>query len=535
MNRLRAYTEYLLYVGLIFVLVPLAVYAVRRQFTIPGQIILVVGFLALGLYAGLEYQRIIQALTGRQMRYGSNVVLMTVLFIGIVGVIDFMSLRYTKRIDLTANRSFSISEQTAKILDNLEQPVKATAFFVQGGYGREDLETLFKSYASRGRGKFSYEFIDPDAMPTLARQYGLEEGEGSVTVLEYGDRRQKVTGSTESDITSAILKISRDVAKTVYVLQGHGELTPEDTSQQGFSLAKQAMERDNYTVKLLNLSIGPTATVTTTLGLSVPPFLTPTAGTYRSIPADAAAIVIAGPQTPIAEAEWKILSEWLDNGGKLFVLLDALDPSTGLEDALEETWGVRVNDDLVIDLAGAYLGDPGTLVISRGSFSPITKDLRTQIVLPGARSIKLVENPPAGVVHTTLAETSEQSWGETDLANLARGISFDPNTDSRGPCVLGVSAEKDTAGGAKARLVVYGNARVATDRWLQTGSNLEFVVNAVNWLTEDEQLISIRPRPAESRSMFIPPTEGTLVVLGTVIGMPLAVLLVGGIVWLRRR
>ena len=532
MRKLRQSSDLILSLGLIGIFVPLIVYVIRHQFNIFGQAIFVLGFLCLGLYVGLQYPRILRALGGRQVRYGGNALLMTVLFIGIIAIVAFMSQRYFKRIDLTANKSFSISSQTVKVLDNLSRPVKIWGFF--GPYGnRADAETLLKSYQQRGGGKITYEFIDPDTRPTLARQYGLQDGEADVIVLESGDRKQKITGSAESDITSALLKISSDKQKVVYLLTGHGEYSSDGTSQDGILLAKQALERDNYTIKTLNLITGSTPAITSTTGLTV------TGGSgqrqFGAIPADASVLIIAAPQAPIEVGEWQVISQWLTNGGKLYLLVDALDGPTGLEDMLLANWGLAIRDDLVIDPVGAALGDAATLVIQRGSYSPITKDLRAEAILPGARSLQPASDPAQGITVTPLAQTSEQSWGETDLANLNRGVRMDAGKDAAGPLTIALTMVRDAAGGGKSRLAVYGNTRFATDRWFTSGGNQEFFLNAVNWLSEDEQLISIRPRAPEDRTLFIPPTDAKLIAFGVVGGLPLLVLVLGGIVWWRRR
>lgn len=532
LQKIRQNSDFILYLALIFILVPVGTYLWRRQINTYAQAILVIGIVALFVYIYLEHARILGILTGRQARYGGNVFLMSLLFIGIIGVVDFMSTRYSKRIDLTANKTHSISEQSKKVLDNLDRPVKINAFYIPGGSATANVETLLKSYADSGRGKLSYEFIDPDAKPALARQYGLLEGENDVMVLESNDRRQKISGGSESDITNAILKLSQDTPKTVYLLAGHGEHTPDDTGQGGILMARQALEQDNYTVKTLNLSIGPTSTITSTQGITLPGALPDTGRAVGKIPQDASVLIVDAPTTSIPEAEWKVISEWLNNGGKLFLMMDALSGPSGLEDMLAVNWGIKIRNDIVVDLQGAYSGDPSALVIMQGEFSPITKDLRSQIVMPGTRSMDVPANS-SDITYTPVAMSTEQSWGESDVSSA--NVSFDPNKDVRGPVVVAVTAERAAPGGAKSRVAVYGNARFSTDRWLQVGANTEFFVNAVNWLAEDEQLISIRPRQTNQAALFVPPSEASLLTVLSVVGLPLLVLLFGGLVWWRRR
>ena len=151
------------------------------------------------------------------------------------------------------------------------------------------------------------------------------------------------------------------------------------------------------------------------------------------------------------------------------------------------------------------MGDAATLVVRRGSFSPITKDLRADILFPGARS--LVEVTPAqGTTITPLAQSSEQSWGETSLTTLNAGVRYDAGKDAPGPLDIAINF-----------------------------ANSDFFVNSVNWLAQDEQLISIRPTAPTQRTLNVPPGSAQLLSFGVVGGLPLLVLALGTIVWWRRR
>jgi ABC-type uncharacterized transport system involved in gliding motility auxiliary subunit len=545
MQKLRQNSDYILSLGLIGVFVPLIVYLLRHQFNIFGKVVFALGILCLILYIALDYARLLRALGGRQVRYGGNAVLMSVLFIGIIALLVFMSQRYSKRIDLTSSHSFSVSQQTTKVLDNLAQSVKVWAFFGQAD-DKAGTEPLLKSYQAASNGKLTYEFVDPDAHPTQARQYGLATGETGILILESGAKQQKVTGNTESDITSGLLKISSDKQKAVYFLTGHGERAIDDTSGQGLQTAQQALQKDNYIVKTLSLLTGPaitsttnvtaTSALTSTQGVTV----SGSAGTTAprqvgSMPADASVLVITAPQVPIGTGEWQVISQWLENGGKLFLMTDALDGPSGLEDALLANWGVSIRNDLVIDPAASLMGDAATLVVRRGSFSPITKDLKADILFPGARSVVEPQTPPQGETVTPLAQSSEQSWGETSLTTLNAGVRYDAGKDAPGPLDIAISVEKDAPNGAKARLIVSGNARFAIDSAITNFANLDFFVNSVNWLAQDEQLIAIRPTAPTQRTLNVPPGSAQLLSFGVVGGLPLLVLALGTVVWWRRR
>ena len=245
-------------------------------------------------------------------------------------------------------------------------------------------------------------------------------------------------------------------------MSGHGERSSEDTGKGGILMAKQALEKDNYTVKTLNLLAGPD--ITTTTGITVSGGMTGTApvAPVRQHPRRASAIIIMSPQTPMLDGEWQIVSEWLSNGGKLFVLQDAMGSPTGLEDMLLANWGLRTRNDFVIDPDSSFPGRPGHPGGAAWPIQPHHQEYAGRArVLPGTRSIDATQTPPQGTTMTQLGQTTEQSWGETDFTTtVARP---DAGKDAMGPLTVAQTAERDAPGGGKARLALFGNSLFATD------------------------------------------------------------------------
>ena len=140
----------------------------------------------------------------------------------------------------------------------------------------------------------------------------------------------------------------------------------------------------------------------------------------------------------------------------------------------------------------------------------------------------------AGTTFTPLGITTQQSWGETDLASLNTGVRYDAGKDTPGPLTVALTGERD-ASGAKARLALFGNSRFSTDRWITSGGNLDMFVNTVNWLAQDEQLIAIRPVQPQQRTLFVPPSDARFITIGSIALLPLLILGLGAIVWWQRR
>ena len=472
------------------------------------QLLLVVGLVLVALFVYLSPETVRALFTRRQTRYGGNALVMSLALLGILFFVNVWSNSNHKRWDLTQNKEFSLSTQTIAVLKGLTEQIKITGFYVpEQADQRQQVEDLLQEYRYHTN-LLQVEFVDPDQKPGLARQLGISSS--GVLVFQRGEKKQESFAIDEQDITSNILKVSRDVQKTVYFTTGHGERDPESSDPDNYSQIKAILERDNYLVKLLNL-----ATVTDTL------------------PSDVAAIIVAGPTNSFAPQEEERLGNYLDQGGKVMVLIDPT-VDLGLDDLLAR-WGVTVRNDAIIDPSSSFYGDVATPLVSRYNFHTITKDLNgLSTFFPLARSISATASLTNTTV-TPLFETSSTSWGETDLQNPQAAL--DPATDIPGPLTLAVAVEK--AAETTGRLVVFGDSDFASDNALSVRGavgNPDLFRNAVNWLAEEESLIAIGPKSQATRDIRpMTPSEERFLFYTTVIMLPLAVLLAGGIVWWNRR
>lgn len=509
-DLLRKYGDYIALAGLACLAAGIVRYFVAGDFNIYVQAILGLGIILLLIYAAGRPQELLQALTGRRARYGSNVLVMSLAFIGILALVNFLGTRYERRLDWTQDRLFSLSEQTRKVLTDLDKPVKITGFYQSDDSRKERVQDLLKEYA-RYTNLVTWEFIDPDLQPALARQMGVTDY--GTLVFESEGRRQSTFGSEEQDITSGILKVSRAEQKVIYFLVGHGERSIDDYGQNGYSKVKSLLEKENYQVKTTNLAVTPT------------------------VPADAALLIIASPSKTFMEQEIEAVKSYIDKGGKLLYLTDP-QLTSGLEESILAKYGITVTNDIIIDPASSLLGDAASPLITNFRWSMITKDLRAAAFFPQSRSLAWAQKPPEGVNITSFAETSADSWGETDLTN--RQARFEPDKDKKGPLSVGlqVTIERRAGGvtlGPSSRIVVFGDSDFASNAFLEAFGNRDLFANSVNWLTEEEALISIRSKPPTDRHLYLTAQEQILGIVTSVIFLPLAVLLVGAVVWWRRK
>ncbi len=497
------------YVGALTFIVGVAMLLINDQLDTVTEILLMTGTVLVALYVLLNPKIVRRAYMGRTIRYGSNTVVMSLAFMGILAFINALGSRHHRRLDLTGMQAFSLSPQTIQILGRLEEPIQITGFFTGTDRRLGDVENLLREYAHHSD-KIHYEFIDPDLKPARAREFGVTNY--GTLVFQSGDHRQDILGTDESDITGAILKVSRQQRQVIYFLDGHQERGIDDFSQFGLGQMKSALENDNYQVETLSLAITDT------------------------VPSDATVIVVASPRKALLDEEIARIASWLEGGGKALFMADP-GRETGLNDLIQP-YGLRLRNDAVVDPGSSLLGDVASPAIVQYRFSQITRDL-PMTFFPTVRSIEQLDPKPEGVTMTPLAATSERSWGETDLQGGQ--VRFDPDQDVQGPLYLAVSAQKSSVVSnsvqpqSRSRIVVFGDSDFASNAFAGSLGNRDLFLNAVNWLAEEEELISIRPPIRQPRQLFLTGPQARLIQYTTMIFLPLAVLFVGGVVWWNRR
>jgi ABC-type uncharacterized transport system involved in gliding motility auxiliary subunit len=451
----------------------------------------------------------------RSARYGTNMALMILIVLGIVAVVALLSANHNWRLDATQNKRYSLAPQTVKLLRELKEPVKAYAFYQEADPSRAAAEDLLNLYKYQSNGQLSFEFIDPDRFPMRAQQYKVTSYNS--IVLERGERSEKAFMAEEEKITNALLKLTRGEKRIIYMLQGHGEHAIDNIQKDGFSDAKKAMEGENYEVKPLLMA------------------------REQAVPADATAVVLAGPQKALQDEELKALREYVEAGGKLLILADP-QGAPGLDGFLKP-FGVLLGQDMIVDRASRLLGgDYLVPPIVQYEAHPITQDFRQSsylVYLPMARSVRPLEPPAEDVSVEVLARTGPGSWGETDLERLRRGEAELGADDVQGPVpVAAVVTPKAKDGKKGGRMVVIGDSDFATNAAMDPSrsANQDFFLNTVNWLADQEDLLSIRPKSAPSRPAFLSLHQQLVIFVLVVVALPVAVLAMGlGVLWRRRK
>jgi ABC-type uncharacterized transport system involved in gliding motility auxiliary subunit len=506
-------------VSLISLLVALGLYIVQRQWNLYLQISLGLFIIGLAVYVVLDPDSVRKLLTGRQVKYGSNTLILTVAFLGILVVVNYLGYKNTKRWDLTADQSNTLAKETVDVLKSLPDKVIAKAFFTSSSSlasSKDSAQNLLDQYVYESGGKFQYEFIDPNKEPVAAQDAGITK-DGAI-VLYMGDAKQPVASNTETDITGALVRLMNPGTHVIYFLTGHGEDPITGSSDQSFTQLANSLTSKNYKVDTLNLLA------------------------TNQIPEDASVVVVAGPQKPLSDTEVSLLDEYIANGGSVVIMEDpTMDTQFGdtpdpLAEDLAQNYGIILGDNVVMDAYGYQaFQNPFFAVGYQYASHAITQQMSTMGTgFQSARSVSADNSLGTDYSKTQLIFTVDQSWGETDMASIQNNdVKFDEGTDLAGPVPLAVVA---TGTKNNSRLVVFGDSDFATNAYYSFYGNSDMIVNSIDWAAKEENLINLTPKNTVSRTLVQPKayTMG-LILLGSLVLLPGIVLVAGIGAWLGRR
>ena len=436
-----------------------------------------------------------------------NLLLQAVLFMTLVGGLNYLARTHAWRFDLTRYRRYSLSAETLSYLRELSRPIHIVVTS-DGQSDDPEVEGLLREYVyateANPTGQVTAEYIDIYQDRRRTEKYGIEQP--GMVLLLCGDKRRVLTVADlyraedrvrkafigEQAVTDAILDVSNPDRKKIYFLVGHGELRPDDVDPaRGLSLVRDQLRQRNYDVDMIELTAA------------------------GKIPPDAALLVSVAPQDPYTPYEQEMLRQYLSAQAGRMILFLAPGTQSGLRDLLIDDWGVLVDDDLLIDLGSDNMTEDGDLIVRAFAQHPITQvllDYKELLRIGYARSVRPLPGRPAeaGLTVVTLAATSTTAWGEIDYRQ--RGIQqFTPGVDIKGlaqmepPNRLGiaVASEKVAVRGSLpfsvpgGRIVVVGTGdMISNARIINTGSEALFL-GAVNWTVGRDTALNVPSRPID--------------------------------------
>jgi len=484
------------------------------------------GLACILVYIASQWREIGGFFGTRSGRYGTLAASSLLIMLGILIAVNYIGKKQNKRWDLTASGQFSLSDQSRNVVQKLDAPLKVMVFAQEPQFTNYRDRLNEYQYVSK---QIEAEYVDPDKKPTVAQQNNVQQY--GTLIFSYKGRSERTTSNTEQDITNTIIKVVSGQVKKVYFTQGHGEHDPNSSERDGYEAINTNLTRENYAVEKLVLA---------------------QAG---KVPEDATAVVVAGPKTDFLGPEVDALKAYLEKSGKLLLMLD---PSSRPEDpaltnliALAHDWGVEATNSIVVDASGMgrLIGADASVPIAANYPShPITNRFTVLTAYPMSRGLSIVQGGVNGHTAAPVVESSPQSWAEADIKSLVASgeVSMDEaKGDKPGPVTIAaaVTATKADADAPatpdapkpETRVVVFGDSDFASNGVMGIQGNKDMFMNTIGWLSQQENLISIRAKEAADRRLTLTATQQNNITWLALLIVPGVVFGTGIYSWMRRR
>lgn len=455
-----------------------------------------------------------QFLKARQTKYAAYTAVYFVVVFAALVTANVLADRYDKSYDSTSNKRYSLSDQTIKIVKGLKQDATITYFDQSGRF--QSAKDQLDQYANLSH-KVHVVYVDPDKKPQLAREAGIKNY--GTAVVQIGMNKQEAKSLTEEGITGAFIRDLKNTTRTVCFVTGNGEHQIDDSGRSGYSRLKELLGKDEYTAKSISLL------------------------QKAEVPAECTVLVVAGPNSDYQQPQVDAMKKYVEDGGRALFLLDPplkigrseIADNDALASLLQ-SWGVTLDKDLILDLnpIGQLAGlGPQVALVTNYETHPIVREMKGSATgFPLSRSLEAKSAPKTSV--EKLFGSSETSLA-TDKLNSP---SVDPNDpkNRKGPLTIAAAGTYSTGKeNSQGRFVVIGSSDWAANSFLGFNGNRDLALNTLNWLSSDEDLISIRPKEPEDRRITMTRSQMNWVRTVSQFVLPLIVIFGGVSVWWRRR
>src|SRR3984957_16570400 len=458
-------------------------YSTQGELLTASKVLLIAGAVLLLAGTVLGFHQILGFFSKRSSQLGTNTAVLALGVIAILVLVNYLGSVHHKRFDLTSEKFFTLSDQSKKIASGLTKDVMVARFPKTPDVQFDDLMSEYKNQNRR----FQFETVDPQEKPEVAKDFGATHM-GDV-IMASGDQKQPIPADangavSEGDVTSALLKITNAKRKIVCFVSGHGERSLTDDQAGGYLAASQGLQKENYTAEPVNLV------------------------SSNEVPSNCDLVVIAGPTKAFFPQETAMVAKYLNGGGKVLIEVDP-DTDPNLDDIFS-AWNIAVGKNIVVDASGVGrllgIGPAAPLVVDYGD-SPITKNLQQGMsFFDLARTVSLADKTKTDPQGVELLKTSPRSF---TIPKMQKEVIFDPKTDTAGPVLPGVSSTRDV-GGKSARLVVIGDSDYAANQWINSQHNGDVFFNTIDWLAQDENQISIRPKQPTDRRVTLTAAQAVM-------------------------
>lgn len=434
------------------------------------------------------------------------------LLITVVALLSKVAIDTDHQFDLTANSRNTLSATSTELLQQLDQPIDIEVFVSPQYEYRSAITELLQRYQQHSK-HLNIHYIDPAAAPDKVRQLAIQQ-QGEM-VVSRGDQNQHVFDLSEQSLTNAIVTVSRKKQPWLVFIEGHDERSVFAQGNASLSTWARQLQSQGFKLHAQNLAVNST------------------------LPENTAVLVIASPLRDWLPGEVDIVRDYIDNGGNVLWLADPNQPEslTGLAQSL----GIEFSAGTVLDPNAAQLNltDPRFILVQDYANHPIgaaTANVTLLADVVAIQTINLAEDANSWT-YLNLINSQPETWLENSSLqpDTLSSQTYDVGSDVPGPLALGYILTKQLDAEKQQRIAIIGDSDFVTNAYIGTLANLELAMATVNWLSGDDQLITIPIKTSIGTQLMLSRTQSMVIGFGFLVVLPLLLLATGLLIWWRRR
>ena len=448
-----------------------------------------------------------------RIQYKINSAVMLTLLICAATLIAWFTKQHDRQFDWTSSGRHSLSQASIQTLNNMEGPIDITSYASENAELRELIRNMVNRYQLI-KPDINLEFINQVAVPQQAAELGITvDGE---MIIQYQDRREHVKSDSEEEFTNALNRLLRGTDRWLSFIEGHGERKSLGDANHDLGIWVNSINQRGFSAQPLNLT------------------------QVNAIPDNTSVLVISKPSIDFLPGEIEMIMDYVDKGGNLLWLaepggLDGLQP-------LAEKLSIEFHSGIIIDYVGQLLGsnDPTISVATTVNYQQHLAlagfDLTT--LFPGAVAIDVNQSDTWN--SQPIIVSGEHTWSEQ--SELSSEIEYDDSVDKIGPLNIAVSlsreieTEKDgEPTNVNQRILIVGDGDFLSNQFLANSGNSELGYRLINWLSNDDDFISIPAKTADDLYLELSETTKIIIILGFLILLPVMLISFGLLIWWRRK
>ena len=438
--------------------------------------------------------------------------LFTLILLLVVGAVGYLSTRYVYEADWTANGRGSLSAESRAVLTTMQDPVEIVSYANPQGDLRQTVAGFLQRY-QQVKPNLTLRFVDPQLDPAKMRELGITV-DGAL-IIHYQSREQRLDELDERSLTNALERLVRGNDRIVAFVTGDDERRADGKANADLGTFMAQLEGRGMRAVPLNFS------------------------QVAAVPEHTDLVVLASPTLALPTGAVQALVTYVQNGGNLLWLTEPGNDDLGLK-PLSAALNVRALPGVLVDGSGAALGLKDPRMIALGEYVPnaITRGFTLTTLFPQVSALAQIAQGD-WAVHAFL-RSSAQSWTEFKPIDNTQtsDIRFDASLgELKGPLDFGFALNRLSPSPEKSeqRVVVIGDGDFLSNSFLGNGGNRALGERIFDWLLGDDKLVDLPPRGAPDRIMQITQRELGAVSVGFLVVLPLLLLLIGGLIFWRRR